>query len=681
MQRGKNIHSAVNALIKETIHMKNILVLKIMCMIAGALVLCSCATTQEATDHDEDDRFPPLTATAEVMTAPQTPASVPDLPPPLIPLKRPEQTMDLETMVSLSVTEGYLREVLQALAEQAQVSMIVDRDVTNESVTLNVRDLPLWQALHALLTSHNLYYSVNPGYVRVSRMMTRVFHIDYVRTLRRGSSSTQVSLASGGTDSGASSSNSESSSSLGRLGSGTSSGDITIENSAAVDFWVDLSNTMQSILRDPLYRILRAEYDQRDLQRDLVMLPYKEEYERERLKHSLEMFRLERELTQRRLDAGISEEAVDMSALSPMETESGAGETDSETEQSESDQEDRLVGTYSIDPQTGTLVVTTTQEVMDRVESYLSEVRQNLSRQVTIDVRILEVTLRKESEMGVDWTTFPGSFSFYNMPGLTDIVNEQMAAQGETGGGGSGTSGSGGVASPINTSPFASSTAGGVDVGVLNTIGDDSAFQYNISGVVSFLQQHGDVKAISRPQITTLNNQPAVVSVGVNDFYVTFEQQTTSSDGGLATSSVTSTLNPIFIGVSLNITPQISPEGLIAMTIVPAVNELVGTKTVPTGLDSAPTQEIPILETRQTSTLVKAQSDQTIIISGLINERKGSKDKEVPFLCDIPLIGNLFRFKTREEKRSELVFLLTPRLADFALTMEQLGYNKLSEDQ
>ena len=293
-----------------------------------------------------------------------------------------------------------------------------------------------------------------------------------------------------------------------------------------------------------------------------------------------------------------------------------------ETETSDNEQGDRLVGTFSIDAQTGTLVVTTTQEAMDRVESYLAEVRQNLSRQVNIDVRILEVTLREESEMGVDWTTFPGSFSFYRMPGLTDIINEQMASQGETGGGGSSTSGGDGVISPINTSPFASSTAGSLDVGVLSTAGDNRAFQYNISGVVSFLQQHGDVKAISRPQVTTLNNQPAVVSVGVNDFYVTFEQQTTSSEGGLATSSVTSVLNPIFIGVSLNITPQISPEGLIAMTIVPAVNELVGTKTVPTGLDSAPTQEIPILETRQTSTMLKAQSNQTIIISGLINEKK-----------------------------------------------------------
>ena len=305
--------------------MKTNVLLRMLCVLAGGLILCSCATTQKAVDNDEMDSPPPITATVEVEPVNSVATPTPTIPPPLIPLKRPENTMDLETLVSLSVTEGYLREVLLALAEQSQVNMIIDRDVTNESVTLNVNDLPLWQALHALLTSHNLYYSVNPGYLRVSRMMTRVFHIDYVRTQRRGTSSTQVSLASGGSDSGGSSTGTEDSTSLGSLGSGTSSGDITIENSAAVDFWCDISKTIGNILRDPLYQILRAEYDQRDLQRDLVMLPYEEEYEREVMKHSLEMFRLQREMTQRRIEAGLSEEVVDIAGLSPLDSSSLSG--------------------------------------------------------------------------------------------------------------------------------------------------------------------------------------------------------------------------------------------------------------------------------------------------------------------------------------------------------------------
>ncbi|MBN2468270.1 MAG: secretin N-terminal domain-containing protein [Deltaproteobacteria bacterium] len=648
--------------------------------VLGIFLVVGCATVNQEPGRNVSAPPPDLQASVESAAAPAPPAPAP--PALLLPLKHPDGAPELETLVALTVTNGSLKQVLQALAEQAGVNLIIDRDIVDESVTINIKNLPLWGALDALLTSHNLHYSIQPAYIRISRMMTRIFHVDYIRSLRAGTSNTQVSLSSGGStgESTGAAAGGGTSTSLGALGGGSSLGDITIQSYELVDFWTDFENDLRQIMRDPLYEILRTEYDQMNLKRDLSMLPYEEEYEREVIKHRLEMFRLQREMAKKRLETGVAESAASIpeAVSAPASAISNGGEEDREAEGG-GQEEDKLVGTYSIDPQTGTLVVTTTPEVMARIESFLSQVRQNLTRQVHIDVQILEVSLSEDKKMGVDWGGFPGMIQYYRMPHLRDLIESQMLEQAEAGGGGGGgTTGGQGITSPLSTSPFATSPEGSLQLGVLSTIGSHRALQYSLNPVISFLKEHGEVKAVSRPQITTLNNQPAVVSVGVNDFYATFEQQTTSAEGGLATSSVTSRLNPIFIGVTLHITPQISPEGEIAMKIVPAINKMIGEKTVPTGIPSAPTQTIPLLETRQTSTIVKTQSGQTIIISGLIQENGDVTEKKVPFFSDLPGLGNLFHHTVRHNGRSELVMLLTPRLADTTYALEQAGYEKLS---
>lgn len=659
------------------------------------LMASSCTSTSQKKDQE-------ISPPANLQTSVEKPAAPePSLPllSPLLPLKKPEGAMELEALVSLTVTEGSLKEVLQALTEQAYVNLIIDRDVVDENVTINIKELPLWQALDALLTSHNLYFSTQPGYIRISRMMTRIFHIDYIRSLRGGISTTQVSLSSGGggvgamgtttgsttgtTTSGAGSAGGTTS--LGTLGGGSSSGNITIQSQEIIDFWGDFEKNLRQIMRDPLYAIIRAEYDQRDLKRELSMLPYEEEYEREALKYRLETFRLQKEIMQRRLETGVPETAAptpeaipEAPSMERKEEKKGAEErTTTEGE------EGRLVGTYSLDPQTGTLVVTTTPEVMARIEGFISQERQNLTRQVHIDVQILEVSLSKDKKLGIDWSGFPGLIQYYRMPHIRDIIESQMINQAETGGGGGagGTTGRQGITSPLPTSPFSTSPEGNLQVGVLSTIGSHQAFQFALNNVISFLKQYGEVNAVSRPQITTLNNQPAVVSVGVNDFYITFEQQTTSAQAGLATSQITSKLNPIFIGVTLQITPQISPEGEIVMKIVPVINKKVGEKAVPTGIPSSPTQTIPLLETRQTSTIVKTKNGETIIISGLIQEKEDVVNNSVPYLENIPLAGKLFRHHVSQKGNSELVMLLTPRLSDRPLKMEDLGYQEVTREK
>lgn len=644
----------------------------------GIWVGCTTGTPPPASTPRLD--IPP------VLTEPSRPESPPRVqrssPPPILPLKPPQTQPGLDALVSISLVDGGLKEILHALAQQAGVNLVIDPEVEDARVSLNLQRIPLGQALEAVLTSHGLFFSSYPGYVRVSKMLTRVFHLDYVMSVRSGASTTQVSLSSGTTSSTTAASTTAQGTAAGtgttsQLSTSASTGDLSIQTQETVDFWKQLEARLKELMRDPRSQMLRSELQQQDLRRQVELVPYETQYDKEVIRHQLEMFQLEREVARKKLETGLwdgqlpSQPPGAGQARVAREGASRVGETTSGEGQVS------LVGTYSLDPHTGTLMVTTTPAVMERVERFLAQVRENLSRQVHIDVQILEVSLNSDRQLGVDWNGFPGLLQLFSMPRLREVIRGQMESQASGGGGGGGGTGTTatGITSPLPVSPFTSSPVSAFQMGLLFAPTANLGIQYTLNNVISFLRTQGDVRAVSRPQITTLNNQPAVISVGVNDFYVTFEQQTTAAAaGGIATSQVTSRVNPLFIGVSLHITPQISPQGEILMKIVPAVNQRVGEKLAPTGIPSAPTQSIPLLETRQTSTVVRLRDGQTLLISGLIQEREQEVSKSVPYLGEVPVMGALFRHSTKEKRRSELILLLTPTLVDVDQPAEGSGF-------
>ncbi|MDL1970474.1 MAG: secretin N-terminal domain-containing protein [Candidatus Desulfofervidaceae bacterium] len=596
-------------------------------------------------------------------------------PPPLVEPKKPQGFPDLNKPVTITAKDASLKQILISLAKQMELNIVIDENVEDSKVNVSFNHVPFGQVLRAILTSQDLYFKVYPNYIRVSKMVTKFFHIDYVVSVREGLSNTKVSLSSG-TDVTEGTSGAEG------VSQSSSSGDISIISSEVVNFWANFERGLKEILKDPLYNILQTEYNRKLLKQQLGLLPYQEEYQKEMQKQQIEMLSLQKQILKKRLEEG---EISDLSAISGMPGTTGtiaattAGTTETAATTATTEATEQLVGSYTVDPQTGTVVVTTTPQIMENVEKFIAKVKQELSRQVLIDVQILEVNLTSSNQIGIDWSKFPGTIEFYKMPRMRSVINSLIEQQAETSGGGTGSVvGQGGVYSPLMTSPFPSSPSGSLQVGILHTLTPSVAYQWSNEALISFLQTQGTVKAISRPQLLTLNNQPAIVSVGVNDFYVTYEQATTSAQAGLATSTVTSKLNPLFIGVTLNITPQISTSGEIILKIVPAINKKIGEKAVPTGIPSAPVQSIPIVETRQTSTIVKARDGQPVIISGLIQEEKDKVFKKVPVLGNVPILGHVFRYKEEKKVRSELVIVLTPHLQ--LSGNKDLGYQYITND-
>ncbi len=130
--------------------------------------------------------------------------------------------------------------------------------------------------------------------------------------------------------------------------------------------------------------------------------------------------------------------------------------------------------------------------------------------------------------------------------------------------------------------------------------------------------------------------------------------------GAVATqNTVTQTIQPmtIDVGIILDVTPQISSDGTIIMTIHPSITEKTGERVTPDGKTT-----FPLLSVRETDTTVKVKDNETIIIAGLMQEKKEQTVIGIPGLQSIPLLGWLFRYKAEKKSNTELVIMITPTL-------------------
>lgn len=291
----------------------------------------------------------------------------------------------------------------------------------------------------------------------------------------------------------------------------------------------------------------------------------------------------------------------------------------------------------------GVIWVTDYPANLNRVASFLEKIEGSSQRQVTIQVKIMEVILSDEHREGINWKVIQGLPRSLNLAwGLTDQTGTIGYPGGPTG-------------YFSETGPAAIAAPGGSfrvnPLGGVFALGAAGA-EVVLSDIIAAIAEQGDVKVLSSPTISTLNNQKAIIRVGNQDvFFIT---------GAVATqTTVTQIIQPmtIDIGIILDVTPQISEEGTIIMNIHPSITEKTGEKVTPDGKTT-----FPLLSVRETDTTVKVKDGQTIIIAGLMQEKKEEAYIGVPGLQSIPLLGALFRYKTEKKRNSELVIMITPTI-------------------
>ena len=222
---------------------------------------------------------------------------------------------------------------------------------------------------------------------------------------------------------------------------------------------------------------------------------------------------------------------------------------------------------------------------------------------------------------------------------------------------------------------------------------------FNIDGLLNFLDTNGKAKVVSNPKVTTLNNQQALISVGQTvNYQVKESTNSASGDNAGATVAQNYTQYSIFVGILLNLLPEVSDDNKIMLRINPSLSNFKNPadENAPTGsttnsVTGETTQNVrsvaPDTIQKKLSTVVHVNSGDTIILGGLIGQRNSKEHTRVPILADIPIIGGVFRSTDDNIETQELIFVITPRVVDLdehknvGQSLKDLGFSKTTYDR
>lgn len=297
----------------------------------------------------------------------------------------------------------------------------------------------------------------------------------------------------------------------------------------------------------------------------------------------------------------------------------------------------------------GLVSVTGTKAQLERVDEYISNLNKSLKKQVMIDVRIVSVELNNEYQRGVDWSKFDLSFNSYLGGKPSNLASQ------------------GGQQATPSQFTFGRWNEAHTDWDIItpsmNPIRGgfilEGAVNINLDGVINFLDTTGTTRVVSSPKIMTMNNQQALISVGDNINY-----QILNSVSGLETGIVTLDVEQYstFIGILLNLLPEISDDGKIMLRINPSLNSFKYQED--NRRQTSPRTIAPDTMQKKLSSVVHINSGDTVVLGGLISQESGNGTTKVLGLSSIPVLGYLFKSEKKLLVNTELVFIITPRIVD-----------------
>ena len=250
------------------------------------------------------------------------------------------------------------------------------------------------------------------------------------------------------------------------------------------------------------------------------------------------------------------------------------------------------------------LLVTDIPTNLEKIARVLKEMDKPLP-QVSIEAKFIETRLTKDEAMGIDWS-----------------MRLRMA----------------GVTAPLPLIPAMHWEE--MTIATLSPA--------ELTALLEILQREGRSRLLSNPHVATLENQTAVITVGTT---VPIRQVMIEPTTGREIVTYVER----YIPISLKVTPRISEDKYITMTITPSVEEIVEWR-------GPPGEERPVTSKREATTQITVRDGETITIGGLIKEDRIKTTGKIPILGDIPILGRLFCYDKVEKKRSELLILITPHI-------------------
>lgn len=277
--------------------------------------------------------------------------------------------------------------------------------------------------------------------------------------------------------------------------------------------------------------------------------------------------------------------------------------------------------TVVINRQAGVIIARAKPIQLHEIESFLATTQNQISRQVILETKILEVVLNSSHQNGVEW--------------------KSIIRQG------------------LSVAPTA--LTGGAYALVSNA---GSFVAGDFTAVVTLLESQGKANVLSSPRISTLNNQQAIIKVGQDQTFVTGISPGVSGGINGGTTQPVPILSAYFSGIALDVTPQINDADDITLHIHPSITkvESLNTEYQIDGIGSTSVVPTALNIIRESDSIVRAKNGQIIILGGLMQDIINENKTGVFGLSRIPYLGSLFRVDKGDREKTELIILLKATL-------------------
>jgi type IV pilus assembly protein PilQ len=288
-------------------------------------------------------------------------------------------------------------------------------------------------------------------------------------------------------------------------------------------------------------------------------------------------------------------------------------------------------GTVSSNPGTSNVIVTDTESNIKAIDTFINEI-DRITPQILVEVRIYDITSKDRYDLGIQWQAGRDTSI------LSALGSNPTAGKVEPFVIGTSSSSISKATTPTGTLRF----------GWFNTTGID------LDMILTAEHENINAKLLANPRILVLDNEQALIKI-ISE--IPYQELTETSGGGsIGTTEFRE------VGVELVVIPHVTRDEMVRLRLKPKFSVKQEDVTVGTGTSNLFSQ--PVIDRREADTTLLVKNGQTVVLGGLRKKEVSQQQDSVPFLSDIPIIGELFKFEGEDTITSELVVFITPRIVE-----------------
>ena len=270
----------------------------------------------------------------------------------------------------------------------------------------------------------------------------------------------------------------------------------------------------------------------------------------------------------------------------------------------------REAASVIVNPENGIVTVRATSRQHEKVQEFLDSVMSVARRQVLIEATIVEVELGDNYQQGIEWSRLRPDDSGFR------ITSPTLPSD------------------PTSTvTPF-----------ILRYLNTGTGL--NLGVTLRLLEAFGDVKVISSPKLSVLNNQTAVLRVVENIVYFNVKTDTIAGTGGSqAITNTTTTPQSVSVGLVMSVTPQVSDDNVVTLNVRPTISAVASFVEDPNPdlqRVGGPKNLVPQIRTREVESIMRVPDGDIAVLGGLMEDRVSLQSGRVPLIGDIPVLGEIF---------------------------------------